>query len=86
MLTPLQLEIAVLIVESLNLEQRAADLDPKAPLYQQGLGLDSIDLLELSVILSKTYGFQIKSDDPDMTQIFASLESLTDTVDRRRSR
>lgn len=86
MLTPLQLEIALLIVESLNLEQRAADLDPKAPLYQQGLGLDSIDLLELSVILSKTYGFQIKSDDPDMTQIFASLESLTDTVDRRRSR
>lgn len=86
MLTPLQLEIASLIVESLNLEQTATELDPKAPLYQEGLGLDSIDLLELSVILSKTYGFQIKSDDPDMTQIFASLESLTNTVDRRRSR
>lgn len=86
MQTPLQLEIATLMADSLNLERPAETIHPSEPLYQSGLGLDSIDLLELSVVLSKRYGFQIKSDDPDITAIFSSLESLAETVERRRVR
>lgn len=83
--TDLEMEIATLLVESLNLEVLAKDIDPEAPLYQEGLGLDSIDLLEISVILSKRYGIQIKSDDPDITRIFTSLRSLSTTVLERRA-
>jgi acyl carrier protein len=83
--TDLEMEIATLLVESLNLEVSANDIDPEAPLYQEGLGLDSIDLLEISVILSKRYGIQIKSDDPDITRIFTSLRSLSTTVLERRA-
>lgn len=81
----LELEIATLLVESLNLEVLPAEIDPVAPLYQDGLGLDSIDLLEISVILSKRYGVQIKSDDPDITRIFTCLRSLSETVLERRA-
>lgn len=84
-LTDLELEIATLLVESLNLEVMPGEIEPEAPLYQEGLGLDSIDLLEISVILSKRYGVQIKSDDPDITRIFTSLRSLSSTVLERRS-
>lgn len=83
--TDQEMEIATLLVESLNLEVLAKDIDPEAPLYQEGLGLDSIDLLEISVILSKRYGIQIKSDDPDITRIFTSLRSLSTTVLERRA-
>ena len=83
--TDLELEIATLLVESLNLEVLPTDIEPEAPLYQEGLGLDSIDLLEISVILSKRYGVQIKSDDPDITRIFTSLRSLSSTVLERCS-
>ena len=83
--TDLELEIATLLVESLNLEVLPTDIEPEAPLYQEGLGLDSIDLLEISVILSKRYGVQIKSDDPEITRIFTSLRSLSSTVLERRS-
>ena len=83
--TELEQEIAKLLVESLNLEVAATDIDPEAPLYQEGLGLDSIDLLEISVILSKRYGVQIKSDDPDITRIFTSLRTLTETLMVRRA-
>lgn len=83
--TDLEFEIAHLLVESLNLEIAATAIDPNAPLYQEGLGLDSIDLLEISVILSKRYGVQIKSDDPDITRIFTSLRTLAETVQDRRA-
>lgn len=83
--TDLELEIATLLVESLNLEVLPTDIEPEAPLYQEGLGLDSIDLLEISVILSKRYGVQIKSDDPGITRIFTSLRSLCSTVQERRA-
>lgn len=82
--TDLELEIATLLVESLNLEVLPSEIEPEAPLYQDGLGLDSIDLLEISVILTKRYGVQIKSDDPDITHIFTSLRSLASTVLERR--
>ncbi|MEY2697208.1 MAG: hypothetical protein RL333_1346 [Pseudomonadota bacterium] len=84
-LTDLELEIATLLVESLNLEVMPGEIEPEAPLYQEGLGLDSIDLLEISVILSKRYGVQIKSDDPEITRIFTCLRSLSSTVLERRS-
>ncbi|CAL1240026.1 phosphopantetheine-binding protein [Candidatus Methylocalor cossyra] len=85
-LTPLELEVARLVVESLNLEQAPTDLDPETPLYREGLGLDSIDLLELSVVISKRYGFQLKSDDPDIATIFSSLRALASTIEKRRTK
>lgn len=84
-LTPAELDVARLIVESLNLETEPESIDPDAPLYREGLGLDSIDMLELSLVISKKFGFQIKSDDADITAIFSSLRSLTDVIGKRRT-
>lgn len=81
----LQTEIAEIIVEALNLELRADEIDPHAPLFYEGLGLDSIDALELSLEISKRYGFEIRSDDPDNQKIFASLASLAETVAQRKT-
>jgi len=69
-------ELAKLIVSSLNLDVPADEIDPEAPLYGDGLGLDSIDILELSLAISKTYGVQLKSDSPDNGKIFSSLRTL----------
>jgi acyl carrier protein len=73
-------ELAQLIVTSLNLEVAADEIDPEAPLYGEGLGLDSIDILELSLAISKTYGVQLKSDDEDNNRIFSSLRSLNQHI------
>lgn len=81
-MSPLELELARLIVSTLGLEIDAAAIDPTAPLYGEGLGLDSIDLLELSVAIKKAYGFQIRSDDPDTVRTFSSLRHLAETVER----
>ena len=70
------IELAKLLVSSLNLEVTADAIDPDAPLYGDGLGLDSIDILELSLAVSQTYGVQLKSDDKDKGAIFSSLRSL----------
>jgi acyl carrier protein len=78
-------ELARLIVDSLNLETEPEAIDPAALLYREGLGLDSIDLLELSVVISKRYGFQLKSDDPEITRIFSSLAALAEAVAARRT-
>ena len=78
-------EIAGLIVTALNLEVGAADIDPKAPLYKEGLGLDSIDILEVALVVSKKYGFKLKEDDQDNVRIFRSLESLAAHVAERRT-
>jgi len=83
-MSPLELEIARLIVATLGLEVDAESIDPKAPLYGEGLGLDSIDMLELSVAIKKSYGFQIRSEDPDTVRTFASLRNLAETVEQRR--
>ncbi|MDP2247763.1 MAG: phosphopantetheine-binding protein, partial [Nitrosomonadales bacterium] len=73
----LQSEIAQLMVDALNLEIQAADIDPEAPLYGQGLGLDSIDILEVALVVSKRYGLQLKADSADNHRIFSSLQNLT---------
>ncbi len=84
--TGLQREIAELFVQSLNLEIAAEDIDPLAPLYGEGLGLDSIDVLEVALVLSKKYGVQLRADDAQNQHIFRSLESLADYVAARRTK
>jgi acyl carrier protein len=79
-------ELAQLIVTSLNLEMTADEIEPDAPLYGEGLGLDSIDILELSLAISKTYGVQLKSDDADNSKIFSSLRSLNDHIQQHRAK
>lgn len=77
-------ELAQLIVTSLNLEITADEIDPEARLYGEGLGLDSIDILELSLEISKAYGVQIKSDGADNNKIFGSLRSLNEYIQKHR--
>jgi acyl carrier protein len=82
---PDELELARLIVVALNLEDlKPEEIDPEAPLYGEGLGLDSIDILEMSLAISKAYGVQLRSDDPDNDKIFRSLRSLSAYVRSRR--
>ena len=78
-------EIAGLIVKALNLEVSADEIDPGAPLYKEGLGLDSIDILEVALVVSKRYGFKLKEDDQDNVRVFRSLESLAAHVAERRT-
>ena len=84
--TDAELELAELMVESLNLEGVApAEIDPDAPLFNTGLGLDSIDALELSLAISKRYGFQLRSDNEQNQRIFASLRALSAHVQQHKS-
>ena len=79
-------ELAELIISAVNLEGVApADVDPEAPLFGAGLGLDSIDALELALEISKRYGFQLRSDDEENRRIFASLRSLSDYIQKNRT-
>jgi acyl carrier protein len=80
-------ELAELIIAALNLESvAAADIDPEAPLFKTGLGLDSIDALELALEISKRYGFQLRSDDENNVRIFTSLRSLAAHIEQNRIR
>ncbi len=84
--TPFEHEVAALIVEALNLEMAADEIEAEQPLYQDGLGLDSIDMLEISLAVSKKYGFQLKSDDPDNTTTFSSLRNLARHIEKNRAK
>ncbi|AXK38920.1 phosphopantetheine-binding protein [Crenobacter cavernae] len=84
-MSELELEVAGLIVEALNLETAAAQIDPAAPLYGEGLGLDSIDILEIALVVSKRYGFQLRSDSEDNVRIFASLANLSAHIAAHRT-
>lgn len=78
MLSAEQLEIATLIIEAVNLEDvDAKDIKPHTAIFNDGLGLDSIDALEISLELSKKYGVKIKSGDENINDVFSSIESLT---------
>ena len=82
--TDLQREVAALLVEALNLDIAPDTIDPQAPLYGDGLGLDSIDILEVALVVSQRYGFQLRSDDEDNVRIFTSLASLADHIASQR--
>lgn len=85
-LTPAELALAELLVDSLNLDGVApAEIDPDAPLFGAGLGLDSIDALELSLAISKRYGFQLRSDNDENRRIFASLRALSAHVEANKT-
>ena len=81
-----ELEIARLIAEVVKLDCPPEQLDPMAPLFGDGLGLDSIDLLEIALAVSQNYGFSLRSDDPDNRQIFSSLRAFSAHNARHRSK
>ena len=85
--SPVERELAELLVSSLNLEDVApAQIDPEAPLFGEGLGLDSIDALELALAISGKYGFQLRSDSDENRRIFASLRALAAHIEQRPGR
>ncbi|KGM54924.1 acyl carrier protein [Lysobacter arseniciresistens ZS79] len=84
--SPAEHELAQLLVESLNLEGvQPEGIDPEAPLFGDGLGLDSIDALELALAISKKYGFQLRSDSDENRRIFASLRALSAHIEQHRA-
>ena len=82
----LLLEVAALVVSSLNLEVTAAEVQADEPLYGDGLGLDSIDILEIALVISKHYGLQLRADQEDNHAIFHSLRSLSDHIAAHRTK
>lgn len=79
-------ELAEVIVEALNLELTASEIDPDAPLYGEGLGLDSIDILEIALVVSKRYGVQLRADSEDNEKIFRSLRRLAEYIAAHRTK
>ena len=78
--------LARLVVETLGMEIAPQDIVPTAPLYQEGLGLDSIDILEIALVVSKNFGFQLRADDTENVKIFSSLRSLNQHIQRCRTK
>jgi acyl carrier protein len=81
----LQNEVAGLIVSALNLDISPQEIQADAPLYGEGLGLDSIDILEVALVVSKHFGFQLRADNADNISIFSSLASLTRHIAANRT-
>ena len=79
-------EVAGLIISALNLDMAAGEIETDAPLFGDGLGLDSIDVLEVALVISKQYGCQLKSDNEDNIRIFSSLRALTTYIASQRSK
>ena len=78
--------LAELVISTLNLQASADEIDPNAPLFgNTGLGLDSIDILEISLAISTRYGFQLRSDDRDSERIFSSLNALAEQIALHRT-
>ena len=78
-------ELATLITGALSLGVAPEDIDPAAPLYGEGLGLDSIDILEVALVISKQYGIQLKADSEANHTIFRSLNALSEFVAAQRT-
>ena len=79
-------QLAGLIIETLNLELDPADLGPETALYGEGMGLDSIDILEVALAVSKRYGVTLHADDENNKMIFASIRSLSDYIQQRKTK
>lgn len=83
----LEQEVKQLIIEVLQLEDITADeIDSEAPLFVEGLGLDSIDALELGVALQKRYGISLSADSEDTRRHFASVRALAALVETHRKK
>jgi acyl carrier protein len=82
----LQSEVAGLIASALNLDIGPDEIQADAPLYGEGLGLDSIDILEVALVVSRHYGFQLRADNADNVRIFSSLASLTQHIAANRTK
>ena len=80
-----ELEVARLIVSALSLEVAPESIEPEAPLFNEGLGLDSIDALEIALAVSKAYGVKLRSDDERNHRIFATLRSLAAHIEKHRA-
>lgn len=78
-------EVAQLMISALNLDVQPSEIDPDAPLYGEGLGLDSIDILEVALAVSKKYGFQLRADDEGKAAIYSSLRNLTQHIATHRT-
>ena len=85
-LSTMEVEVATLIVDALNLEVSPRDIQPGEPLFYDGLGLDSIDALELALEISRKYGFELKAEDEENQKIFATLKNLTEHIESNRAR
>ena len=82
----LSLELKRMIIETLELEDITPDdIEPDAPLFGEGLGLDSIDALELAMVLEERYGVQLGEDPDENREIFHSVQSLANFVANKRS-
>lgn len=84
--TTAERDLAELLVSSLQLDVAADEIDPEAPLFGDGLGLDSIDALELALAISRAHGFELRSDEARNHRIFASLRSLSTHVEAHRTK
>lgn len=85
-ISSLERDLAGLIVQTLKLKVDPATIDPTQTLFGDGLGLDSIDALELSLAISQTYGYQLKSSDPEIKAIFSSLRALANAIEKNRTK
>jgi acyl carrier protein len=83
---PLEAEVAELIVQTLKLNINPAEIDAEEPLFGTGLGLDSIDALELALMISQMYGYKLRSSDPEIKTIFGSLRSLCNAIEKNRTK
>jgi acyl carrier protein len=79
-------ELATLITQALGLDVTPEEINPDAPLYGDGLGLDSIDILEIALVISKEYGIQLKADSKENHVIFSSLNALSEYVAVQRKK
>ncbi|HEX6720422.1 MAG TPA: phosphopantetheine-binding protein [Burkholderiaceae bacterium] len=82
----LESELADLLVSALNLDMKPGEIDPSASLFNEGLGLDSIDVLELALEVSQRYGMQLRADDENNHAIFQSLRTLAAHVAQHRTK
>ncbi len=85
-ISSLERDLAGLIVQTLKLKVDPGTIDPTQALFGDGLGLDSIDALELSLAISQTYGYQLKSSDPEIKAIFSSLRALAGAIEKNRTK
>ncbi len=84
--TEAEKNMAILLIEVLNLEDISAEeIDPEEQLFGDGLGLDSIDALEIALAVSQDFGVQMKAEDESTREAFATLKSLTDFVEKNKT-